>query len=128
MMRVLFMFSLGALFFMSSPAKSEQAKPANTPQMPATVAEGEKLFHSYCAGCHGEKAAGTTRGPSFLSPIYKPDHHGDESFVFAAMNGVRSHHWNFGDMPPVPGVSPGEVRKIIGYVRWLQTQAWSAHP
>lgn len=30
------------------------------------VAAGGKLFEQHCAGCHGEKAGGSTQGPSLL--------------------------------------------------------------
>jgi len=40
--------------------------------------------------------------------------------VLAVKNGVRQHHWPFGSMPPIPGVSKAEVSQIIAYVRTLQ--------
>jgi mono/diheme cytochrome c family protein len=91
-------------------------------ETPAEYSKGEDLFRKNCALCHGEKGKGTERGPSFLSPIYHPNHHGDESFVLAVRNGARAHHWQFGNMPPVPNVNEEEVRQIIGYVRWLQRE------
>ncbi|MFI5303317.1 MAG: c-type cytochrome [Nitrospiria bacterium] len=87
---------------------------------PAEFVGGESLFRSHCEQCHGAKGAGTDRGPSFISPIYHPDHHGDDSFILAARNGSKAHHWNFGDMPPIPNVKDEEVRQIVQYVRWLQ--------
>jgi hypothetical protein len=33
---------------------------------------------------------------------------------------VPAHHWNFGDMPPVEGLSSAQVDAIIGYVREVQ--------
>lgn len=56
-------------------------------------------------------------GPSFLSPIYAPDHHPDAAFRAAVANGVVPHHWSFGPMPPLPEVSEAEVEAIIAYVR-----------
>ena len=38
----------------------------------------------------------------------------------AVNQGVASHHWSFGNMPPVPGVSHRSVTKIAAYVRELQ--------
>jgi hypothetical protein len=52
--------------------------------------------------------------------IYEPGHHGDESFQRAAAQGVRAHHWRFGNMPPVEGVTRSDVKMIISYVRDLQ--------
>jgi len=90
---------------------------------PAEFAKGEALFNAHCAACHGEKAAGTDHGPPFIDRIYEPHHHADATFQLAARNGVRSHHWTFGNMPPVDGVTESDVNEIVGYVRWLQRQA-----
>ena len=38
----------------------------------------------------------------------------------ATRGGVRAHHWSFGDMPPVPGLSDDEVQQVICYVREVQ--------
>ena len=92
------------------------------PKAPAELETGEKLFNNHCAGCHGIGAKGTDRGPTFLSKIYEPNHHADASFRMAPQNGVRAHHWNFGDMPKI-AVSPEELNEIIPYIRWLQRQA-----
>jgi mono/diheme cytochrome c family protein len=43
------------------------------------------------------------------------------AFVLAARNGVRAHHWPFGDMPPVEErLTDGELGAIVAYVRELQ--------
>jgi hypothetical protein len=55
--------------------------------------------------------------------IYEPGHHSDESFQMAVAQGVRAHHWNFGDMPPVGGLDRGEVADIIAWVREQQRAA-----
>jgi hypothetical protein len=65
---------------------------------------------------------GTSTGPPFIHPFYVPGHHGDDAFVSAALNGVIAHHWQFGDMPPVQGITEPEVREIVAYVRWVQAQ------
>ena len=90
---------------------------------PADYATGKALYDAHCAQCHGPGGAGTNHGPSFLSKIYEPGHHADASFVMAARRGVAAHHWGFGDMPPIPGVSDDDLARIIGYVRWVQRQA-----
>ena len=81
---------------------------------------GETLFNRNCSTCHGMGAVGTNQGPPLLDRVYHPGHHPDASFRNAVSNGVPSHHWNFGDMSPVPGVSPEEVEQIICYVRQTQ--------
>ena len=117
------------VFFLVSCSQNEHKAETPPPisskvqgETPAEHSKGEELFLKNCALCHGERGKGTDRGPSFLSPIYHPNHHGDESFLLAARNGARAHHWQFGDMPPVPGVNEEEVRQIVGYVRWLQRE------
>lgn len=44
----------------------------------------------------------------------------DLSFLMAAQRGVQAHHWRFGNMPPQEGVTQGDVKAIISYVRELQ--------
>ena len=59
-------------------------------------------------------------GPPLVHVIYEPSHHGDAAFVLAVRPGVRAHHWPFGNMLPVEGVSDRAVADIIAYVRALQ--------
>ena len=87
------------------------------------ASEGEALFSANCSVCHGEIGDGSNSGPPLVHKIYEPGHHPDFSFQNAVRNGVRSHHWNFGDMPPVTGVSDDELESIIAYVRDLQREA-----
>jgi mono/diheme cytochrome c family protein len=82
---------------------------------------GKLGFEAKCAACHGVNAAGIDGvAPPLVHIIYEPSHHGDESFQRAAAMGVRGHHWPFGDMPPVEGVTTGDVIMIIAYIRELQ--------
>jgi len=90
---------------------------------PADGMQGERLFNAYCATCHGKGAVGTDRGPTFLSKIYEPNHHGDAAFHLAIQRGVRAHHWSFGDMPKIQGLSPEQAVAIIRYIRKIQEQA-----
>lgn len=87
------------------------------------VAEGEALYRETCAACHGPDLKGTDGGPPFLNPIYAPDHHSDEAFYTAVENGVQPHHWDFGAMPPQPGIDPDEVAAIVAFVREQQAEA-----
>ena len=82
--------------------------------------EGEALFNRTCSVCHGGMAEGTQAGPPLVHELYRPGHHPDISFRNAVKNGVISHHWEFGHMPPQPGVSDEDIEKIICYVRELQ--------
>lgn len=84
--------------------------------------QGETYFNAVCASCHGVNAAGQDGvAPPLVHRIYEPSHHGDMAFVLAARNGVRAHHWPFGDMPPVEQVlTDAELGAIVVYVRELQ--------
>lgn len=55
-----------------------------------------------------------------MHDIYNPGHHADEAFFLAARNGVRQHHWPYGNMAPLPRVGETELRAIVQYVRELQ--------
>ncbi|MCV2866555.1 cytochrome c [Defluviimonas sp. WL0075] len=90
------------------------------PPLTAEETAGQDLFNANCAACHGPNGIGTDKGPPFLSRIYEPKHHGDMAFVIAAHQGVRAHHWQFGNMPPVQGVTDQDVLKIVTYIRALQ--------
>ncbi|WP_269586208.1 c-type cytochrome [Roseibium sp. Sym1] len=79
------------------------------------------MFRENCSACHGENAAGREKlGPPLVHRIYEPGHHGDGAFFLAVQQGVRAHHWPFGNMPPVAGVPHNDVENIIVYVRRLQ--------
>lgn len=89
----------------------------------ASAAQGKTLYANKCSSCHGVNGTGSGNGPPLVHKVYEPNHHGDLSFYRAASAGVKSHHWQFGDMAPVSGVSPEDVAHIIAYVRQEQRQA-----
>jgi len=91
--------------------------------VPTEFQMGETTFNASCAACHGKQAAGTDHGPPLVHKIYEPNHHGDPAFQLAAANGVKAHHWEFGNMPKIDAVTPQDVDQIVKYVRWLQRQA-----
>lgn len=92
--------------------------------IPSTFSEtakmGERAFNAICATCHGQNGAGTKAGPPLVHRTYEPSHHGDYAFEMAVANGVRAHHWNFGNMPPQPALTKADTATIITYVRELQ--------
>ncbi len=91
------------------------------PELSASEKIGEVAYNANCASCHGANGAGQDGvAPPFVHRVYEPNHHGDGAFFVAVQNGVRAHHWSFGDMPPVQGVSRAEVGQIITYIRTLQ--------
>lgn len=91
--------------------------------VPEEFKAGEERFNALCARCHGMAGRGTNAGPPLVHKIYEPSHHADFAFMRAAMQGVRSHHWKFGNMPKISEATSEDVTKIIPYVRWLQRQA-----
>lgn len=87
----------------------------------ANAQVGKLGFDGKCAVCHGANAVGQAGvAPPLVHKIYEPNHHGDESFQRAAALGVQSHHWSFGNMPPVSGVTRGDMKMIVAYIRELQ--------
>ncbi|GMU40392.1 MAG: hypothetical protein AMXMBFR23_12580 [Chloroflexota bacterium] len=104
------------------PSGAVPAVPAASSSDGAGVIEGsgEALYAANCARCHGADLNGTGEGPPFLHRVYEPSHHADASFFLAVQRGVRAHHWDFGDMPPVEGLSEAEVAAIIAFVRAQQ--------
>jgi len=128
MQRSLFMFkfapvllSLGLTLAAGTALAQGWDIPKPTPGLMPNAAQGKALFAKNCAGCHGAELQGVDRGekkgPPLLHKIYEPSHHGDAAFQLAVRHGVRAHHWPYGDMPPVPGLSPDEVAHITAYVR-----------
>lgn len=93
--------------------------------LPATLSDeaqvGKRAFDAVCAACHGQNATGKIGfGPPLVHKIYEPKHHGDMSFFMAVEQGVRAHHWPFGNMPPQQGLTRADVASIVTYVRELQ--------
>jgi len=103
-----------------SPKDSSSGGDVVVPKLSALAARGKSAFDANCASCHGANAAGTDNGPPFVHDIYNPGHHSDRAFYLAARQGVRRHHWPFGDMPPQPQVTDEELTAIVRYVRELQ--------
>ena len=101
----------------STPTRSEPASPPR-----AEADAGADLYQANCASCHGASChgadrRGTDKGPSHLSIVYEPNHHGDDSLRSAILNGAQQHHWNFGDMAPVPGLDDARIDDVIAYIR-----------
>ena len=93
--------------------------------LPSTLSDsaqiGKRAFEAKCVACHGVNAAGQVGvAPPLVHKIYEPSHHGDESFQRAVSLGVRAHHWRFGNMPAVEGLTRGDVAMVATYIRELQ--------
>lgn len=129
---------VGAVWWLNAPNGSEQYSAGGSGtagvaegaamvevQLPETFSAqaqiGQRGFEALCVQCHGENAGGRQGiGPPLVHRIYEPSHHADAAFLLAAQNGVRAHHWSFGNMPPVEGVTRADVMAITAYVRELQ--------
>ncbi|ABQ39785.1 cytochrome c [Bradyrhizobium sp. BTAi1] len=111
-----------ALFWFISTGPDGRA-PSNEvaePALSGRATRGKALFGANCATCHGERGAGTDKGPPLIHDFYNPGHHADAAFFAAAKFGVRQHHWHFGNMPPQPQVGEEELAAIVDYVREVQ--------
>ena len=130
---IVVVIALGAvgywLVFDGSDNSSQSGSGATTALVDIVVADtlspnaqiGKTAYESKCVGCHGVNAVGQDGvAPPLVHVIYEPSHHGDESFQRAIAVGVRGHHWPFGVMPPVEGLTRGDAAMIISYVRELQ--------
>ena len=102
---------------------SDQLVPVVLPQLDATQEIGQRVFLAKCAACHGDTAGGRNgAGPPLIHKIYEPSHHADLTFFRAAELGVRAHHWKFGDMAPVEGITRAEVADVVAFIRAVQRE------
>lgn len=126
MLAVVAIVVIGAIVWRLYPQKAGPGTGApivdvTVPELDTLALAGKAAFDANCASCHGANAAGQDGvAPPLIHIIYEPNHHGDRAFYLAAQQGVRAHHWPFGDMPPVEGVSEAEIGRIVAYVRTLQ--------
>lgn len=91
------------------------------PDLSGDAVIGARVFAARCAECHGANGTGNqAKGPPLIHKIYEPSHHADYAFELAVAQGVIQHHWSFGNMPAVDGVTGAEVRAVIAFVRQVQ--------
>ncbi len=113
---------IGGVFVMFS-GGGERPVTSIDVKMPALsdlASNGQTLFKANCSQCHGTSAGGTNQGPPLIHKYYEPNHHGDGAFYRAAANGVRAHHWRFGNMPPITTVTNQDLGKIVAFIREVQ--------
>ncbi len=108
-------FVLIAAVLIAACSSGDPEAPGESPGQAS--ADGAALYATSCASCHGTDLGGTEKGPSHLSIVYEPNHHPDDAFRSAIANGAPEHHWDFGAMPAVQGLSDGEVEAVIAFVR-----------
>lgn len=92
------------------------------PELSVHAKAGKVAFAKNCQSCHGENGSGTEQGPTLIHEIYNPGHHSDQSFFLAVKNGVRAHHWPYGNMPPQRHVKLAEMKDIIVFIREIQQE------
>lgn len=114
------LFVAGALVVAAASEAQTLHIPKPSSGLMPNPARGRTLFAAHCASCHGADLKGSDKGPAMLHKVYEPSHHGDVAFQLAVKNGVRAHHWQFGDMKPVPGVTPDDVAHITAFIRGEQ--------
>lgn len=107
--------------------QTTQAAPLVEVAVPVAFSEqqamGQIAFEANCAVCHGVNAAGRDGvAPPLVHKIYEPSHHGDEAFQRAVALGVQAHHWPFGNMAAIEGLTRADVATIISYIRALQVE------
>ncbi|HED13273.1 MAG TPA: cytochrome c [Gammaproteobacteria bacterium] len=120
---LLLLLAAGLIFYITgNKTQPESMIPVTVkvPKLSFKAANGKILYDANCAACHGANGAGTQSGPPFVHTIYNPGHHDDAAFYRAASQGVQSHHWKFGNMPPRPDVTRAQIKAIVTYVRELQ--------
>ena len=84
----------------------------------ATARLGRQLYLTKCLYCHGKAGRGSSNGPPLV--LYREYHHDDEKFASAIRSGVKQHHWNFGDMPPIESVTEQDIVNVTAYIRAVQ--------
>lgn len=109
---------------MDEPAQGAPIVEVRLPaQLSSEATMGKRAFEAKCASCHGANAAGQNGiAPPLIHRTYEPSHHSDEAFQVAVRNGVRAHHWPFGNMPPIEGLTRADVQYIVRYVREVQRE------
>ena len=91
------------------------------PELEGSALRGQGYFQAVCAACHGPNAGGVDgSGPPLIHKIYEPSHHGDMAIILAVRRGVQSHHWRFGNMAPVEGITDADLVDIITFIRLVQ--------
>ena len=86
------------------------------------ASKGQLVFNTNCVSCHGVNAAGGMGGPPLIHDIYNPGHHANGAFINAVRNGVRQHHWQFGNMPPQRHIVFGDMVFLMKFIREVQQQ------
>lgn len=121
-------FTLAALLLLAAceapdPEERRASQHLPPPGFKGEPAQGAALFATYCQACHGAAGTGTDQGPPLVDKVYQTQHHADFAFHMAVRDGVRQHHWAFGDMPAVADITPEQTEHIVAFIRREQLKA-----
>ncbi len=102
-------------------AKSAPASQAQSPVMPAAGGGGQRLYQTYCMGCHQAEGQGI---PGTFPPLAKSDYVLADTgrSIETVVNGlhgpieVNGQPYN-GTMPPMGHLKDEEIAEILSYVR-----------
>ena len=118
---ILAVIAIGAYVWWSvAPGSGGVQVAVKVPQLSAVGMAGQQVFEKNCASCHGDNGSGTSKGPPLIHPIYEPNHHADGAILRAITEGVRAHHWPYGDMPAQRQVGREESQVVVGFLREVQ--------
>tara|TARA_R100000455_G_scaffold18312_1_gene9004 strand:- start:86 stop:514 length:429 start_codon:yes stop_codon:yes gene_type:complete len=83
--------------------------------------DGQAVFDTKCAYCHGLNAAGRDGvGPPLVHLMYAPGATDDARLALSIRKGVKADKWPFGDMPAEPDLAEEEIRGLVAYIREMQ--------
>jgi len=107
----------------AQPVEGDAMVAIQIPTIEGDAIIGQRIFNNTCATCHGTNGVGSFgSGPPLIHITYEPNHHADEAFQRAVAVGVRSHHWRFGNMSPIEGLTRGDVAMVIDFIRSVQRE------
>lgn len=80
---------------------------------PAAIAAGKRLYAQACQACHGGDGAGSERGPSLASGVFKHGSRDGEIFL-NIRGGIASTQ-----MPPFSRLTVDQAWQLVSYIRSL---------
>ena len=105
----------------AGPVPSGEMVAVSMPELTGSALRGQQYFRAACSACHGPNAGGLDgKAPPLVHRLYVPGHHGDMAIRMAAQRGVQSHHWRFGNMPVIEGLTEADLTDIIAFIRAVQ--------
>lgn len=111
-----FLILIATMALVVSACTGDDVESVAVVELPAN-ADGATTYAARCASCHGADLRGTDKGPSQLSIVYEPGHHGDDGYRSAIRNGAPQHHWGFGNMPAVESITDDQIDRVISFIR-----------